>query len=302
MSNSQRLVRRYRNLIGLPLRSHRSASPAAGLGLVTTGGGTLVDYRSLFDLDDRVAVVTGATKGIGKAIAEALAAFGARIVISSRKSERCEAVAAQIEASGGQALAVPCNVSDLAALDRLVDQTLEHWERIDILVCNAAVNPYFGPLSVIPEDAYDKIMNTNVKSNLWLCNRVIPQMAERKDGVVIIVSSIGALKGHDKLGAYALSKAANLQLARNLAVEWGRSNVRVNCIAPGLVRTDMARALWEDPKTYALALESYPLGRIAEPADIAGAAVFLASPAGRFMTGQTLIVDGGVTIMGGRYS
>ena len=261
-----------------------------------------MNYRSLFDLDGKVAVVTGSTKGIGKATAEALASFGARVVISSRKRERCDAVAAEIEAAGGQALAVPCNVSDLDALAHLADATLDHWGRIDVLICNAAVNPHFGPLATITEDAYDKIMNTNVKSNLWLCNKVLPQMAERKDGAVVIVSSIGGLKGHDKLGAYGLSKAADMQLARNLAVEWGRHNIRVNCIAPGLVRTDMARALWENPDTYAQAIESYPLGRIGEPIDIAGAAVFLASPAGRFVTGQTLVADGGVTIGSGRYS
>ncbi|MDH3596719.1 MAG: SDR family oxidoreductase [Rhodospirillales bacterium] len=258
--------------------------------------------NSLFDLSGKVAVVTGATKGIGKAIAEALAAFGARVVISSRKEAMCETVADEIIDAGGEALAVPCNISDTAHLRHLVDRTLDHWEQIDVLVCNAAVNPHFGPLAEIPEEAYDKIMDTNVKSNLWLCNMVIPQMAERKDGVVIIVSSIGGLKGHGKLGAYALSKAADMQLARNLAVEWGRANVRVNCIAPGLVRTDMARALWEDDHAYAQAMESYPLGRIGEPEDIAGAAVFLASRAGAWTTGQSLIVDGGVTIMSGRYT
>ncbi len=184
----------------------------------------------------------------------------------------------------------------------LVDATLNRWGRIDALVCNAAVNPYFGPLAEIPDEAYDKTMDTNVRSNLWLCNMVIPQMAERGDGAVIIVSSIGGLKGHSRLGAYAISKAADFQLARNLAVEWGRSNVRVNCIAPGLVRTDMARALGEDPDNLARALEAYPLGRIGEPEDIAGAAVFLASRAGDFVTGQTIVVDGGTTVMGGRYS
>ena len=258
--------------------------------------------RDLFDLTGKVAVVTGSTKGIGRAIAEALAAFGARVVISSRKAERCAAVAGEIEAAGGAALAVPCNVSDTAQLQALVDRTLEHWGHIDVLVCNAAVNPHFGPLSEISEEAYDKIMDTNVKSNLWLCNMAVPQMAERKDGAVIIVSSIGGLKGHGKLGAYALSKAADMQLARNLAVEWGRDNIRVNCIAPGLVRTDMARALWEDERAYAQAIESYPLGRIGEPEDIAGAAVFLASRAGAWTTGQSLVVDGGVTIMSGRYT
>jgi NAD(P)-dependent dehydrogenase (short-subunit alcohol dehydrogenase family) len=261
-----------------------------------------MNTRELFDLTGKVAVVTGSTKGIGRAIAEALAAFGARVVISSRKAERCAAVAGEIDGGGGEALAVPCNISDKAQLRALVDRTMEHWGQIDVLVCNAAVNPHFGPLSEISEEAYDKIMDTNVKSNLWLCNMVIPQMAERKDGAVIIVSSIGGLKGHGKLGAYALSKAADMQLARNLAVEWGRANVRVNCIAPGLVRTDMARALWADDHAYAQAMECYPLGRIGEPEDIAGAAVFLTSRAGAWVTGQSLVVDGGVTIMSGRYT
>ena len=259
-------------------------------------------YQNLFSLQDKVAVVTGSSKGIGKAIAEAMAAAGAKVVISSRKAGPCEALADAINEGGGAAMALACNISEKADLQALVDGTLKRWGRIDALVCNAAVNPYFGPLAEIPDEAYDKILDTNVKSNLWLCNMTIPQMAERHDGAVIIVSSIAGLKGHGKLGAYAISKAADNQLARNLAVEWGRSNVRVNCIAPGLVRTDMARALWEDPDNLARALETYPLGRIGEPEDIAGAAVFLASRAGNFVTGQTLVVDGGTTISSGRYS
>lgn len=256
----------------------------------------------LFDLTDKVAIVTGSTKGIGRAIAEALAQAGAKVVISSRKADACETVAAAIGADGGQAMAVPCNISHRDELRALVDATLDAWQRIDVLVCNAAVNPYYGPLAEIPDAAYDKIMDTNVKSNLWLCNMVLPQMAERQDGAVVIVSSIGGLKGNDKLGAYGLSKAADMQLARNLAVEWGHANIRVNCIAPGLVRTDFARVLWEDPEAHARAVASYPIGRLGEPEDIAGAAVFLAAPAGRFVTGQTLVVDGGHTIGSARYS
>jgi NAD(P)-dependent dehydrogenase (short-subunit alcohol dehydrogenase family) len=260
----------------------------------------------LFSLRGQVAVVTGATKGIGRAIAEALAQAGAKVVISSRKGAACEEVAGAINEAGGEALALACNISHKEDLQGLIDRTLEHWGRIDTLVCNAAVNPYFGPLAEIPDAAYDKTMNANVRSNLWLCNMVIPGMATREDGppggAVILISSIAGLKGHGSLGVYALSKAASMQLARNLAVEWGHANVRVNTIAPGLIRTDMARALWEDPDRLAGALESYPLGRIGEPADIAGAAVFLASRAGNFMTGQTLVIDGGTTVMGGRYS
>ena len=256
----------------------------------------------LFSLQDKVAVITGSSKGIGKAIAEAMAAAGAKVVISSRKAGPCEAVAAAINEGGGEAMARACNISEKAQLRALVDATLERWGRIDALVCNAAVNPYFGPLAEITDEAYDKTMNANVRSNLWLCNMVIPRMAERGGGAVIIVSSIAAFKGHGNLGVYALSKAADNQLARSLAVEWGRANVRVNCIAPGLVRTDMARALWEDPDNLARALEAYPLGRIGEPEDIAGAAVFLASRAGDFVTGQTLVIDGGTTISSGRYT
>ena len=261
-----------------------------------------MNYQDLFSLSDKVAVITGSSKGIGKAIAEAMAAAGAKVVISSRKEAACQQVAEAINEAGGAAMALACNISEKADLQALVDGTLNRWGRIDALVCNAAVNPYFGPLAEIPDEAYDKTMNANVRSNLWLCNMAIPQMAERGGGAVIIVSSIGGLKGHSRLGAYAISKAADIQLARNLAVEWGRSNVRVNCIAPGLVRTDMARALWEDPDNLARALEAYPLGRIGEPEDIAGAAVFLASRAGDFVTGQTLVVDGGTTISSGRYT
>ncbi len=255
-------------------------------------------YDDLFDLSGKVAVVTGATKGIGRAIAEAMAAAGARVVISSRKADACEEVAAAIRAEGGEALAIPCNVSHLDQMRALVDGTLDAWGRIDSLVCNAAVNPHYGPMRDIEERAYDKIMDTNVKNNLWLCNMVLPQMAERRDGTIIIVSSIGGHVGHGMLGIYCLSKAADFQLARNLAVEWGPDNIRVNCIAPGTVKTDMARVLWEDPQVHARAVERYPIGRLGESEDVAGAAVFLAARAGQWVTGQVINVDGGCTIAG----
>jgi NAD(P)-dependent dehydrogenase (short-subunit alcohol dehydrogenase family) len=256
--------------------------------------------NDLFDLGGRVAVITGSTKGIGRAIAEAMAAYGAKVVISSRKAPACEEVAAAIRSAGGEAIAVPCNISRLGELGGLVDRTIGQWGRIDILVCNAAVNPYYGPMLEVSEEAYDKIMATNVKSNLWLCNKVLPGMAERKDGVVIIVSSVGGLRGSDRLGIYGISKAADFQLARNLAVEWGRHNIRANCIAPAIIRTDFARALWENPEIYRQAIQSYPLGRIGEPQEVAGAAVFLASKAGSFVTGQVIVIDGGATISSGR--
>jgi len=251
---------------------------------------------ALFDLTGKVALVTGSTKGIGRAIATRMAEHGARVVISSRNQDACEEVAAEIRRSGGEAIAVACNINYREQLARLVDSTLEQYGAIDILVCNAALNPHYGPQQEIPDAAFDKVMHANIGSVHRLCQLVIPGMAERGNGSVIIVSSIAGLKGTDKLGAYAISKAADMQIARNLAVEWGPSNIRVNCIAPGLIRTDFARALWENPDTYAATVRHYPLRRIGEPDEIAGAAIYLASAAGSFTTGQTLVVDGGGTI------
>jgi NAD(P)-dependent dehydrogenase (short-subunit alcohol dehydrogenase family) len=253
---------------------------------------------SIFDLTGKTAIITGSSKGIGRAIAEQMALFGANVVVSSRKAPACEEVVAGITRAGGKAVAIPAHIGDKAALQHLVDSTIKTFGRIDILVCNAAVNPYYGPLAGISDEAFDRIMDSNIRSNLWLCNMVLPGMAERKDGAVIIVSSIGGLRGSTMLGAYAISKAADMQLARNLAVEWGGHNIRVNAIAPGLVRTDFARALWENKEVLEQTLKQAPLGMIGEPVDIAGTAILLASSAGRFITGQTIVVDGGVTIAG----
>jgi NAD(P)-dependent dehydrogenase (short-subunit alcohol dehydrogenase family) len=251
-----------------------------------------------FDLSGKVAIVTGSSRGIGRSIAEHLAAAGARVVVSSRKAPACEEVTQAIRAAGGEAIAIPANIGDKRQLEHLVSETRRHWGRIDVLVCNAASNPYYGPMAEIGDDAFNKILQNNIVSNHWLANLVLPEMVSRKDGVVIIVSSIGGLKGSGLLGAYAISKAADMQLARNLAVEWGRHNIRINCIAPGLVRTDFARALWENPETLRHYETLTPLGRIGEPGDIGGIAAFLASPAAAFITGQTIVADGGVTIAG----
>ena len=250
---------------------------------------------SLFDLTGKVAVVTGSSKGIGRAIAERLGEHGARVVVSSRKEDACETVAAGIRARGGQAMVIPCHIARKEALQALVDRTTAAWGGIDILVCNAAVNPYLGPAAGASDEVYERIMGANVRSNFWLCNMVLPQMATRGGGSVIIISSIGGLRGSAQLGLYAISKAADMQLARNICVEWGPKNIRANAIAPGLVRTDFARALWEDPVLYRKRTKDTPLQRIGEPDEIAGAAVFLASKAGSFMTGQTLVIDGGTT-------
>ena len=214
---------------------------------------------TLFDMDGQVAVVTGSSKGIGRAIAERMAQHGARVVISSRRQDACEAVAAGIRDAGGSAMAVACNIGRKEELQALVDRTIGAWGRIDTLVCNAAVNPYFGPSAGIPDDAWDRIMGTNIRSNHWLCTMVLPGMAARGSGSVIIVSSIAGLRGTATLGAYGVSKAADMQLTRNLAVEWGPYGIRANCIAPGLVRTDFARALWEDADNLARRTADTPL-------------------------------------------
>ncbi|RYY16101.1 MAG: SDR family oxidoreductase [Alphaproteobacteria bacterium] len=249
---------------------------------------------SLFDMSGQVAVITGSTKGIGRAIAERMAQHGARVVISSRRQDACDTVADGIRGQGGEAIAVACNIGRKPELQALVERTLAEWGKIDTLVCNAAVNPYFGPGADIPDDAWDRIMGSNIRSNHWLSTMVLPGMAERGDGSVIIVSSIAGLRGNATIGAYGVSKAADMQLTRNLAVEWGPRGIRANCIAPGLVRTDFARALWEDSDNLRRRTADTPLQRIGEPDEIAGAAVFLAAASGRFMTGQTLVIDGGV--------
>lgn len=252
----------------------------------------------LFDLTGKVALITGSTKGIGKAIAERMADAGAKVVISSRNQDACDEVAAEIKANGGEALPIACNINYKEQLQALVDKTLAHYGNIDILVINAALNPFYGKSQDIPDEAFDKIMSSNVGSAHRLCQMVLPGMAANGGGAAIIVSSIAGLKGSDVLGAYGISKAADMQIARNLAVEWGPSNIRVNCIAPGLIRTDFARALWENPETYERTVSKYPLRRIGEPDEIAGAAIFLASSAGSFTTGQTIVIDGGGTITG----
>lgn len=251
---------------------------------------------SLFDLTGKVVVITGSSRGIGRATAEAMADQGARVVISSRKQDACDAVAAEINARHpGAAIAIAASISSKEALQHLVDETRVRFGRIDVLVCNAASNPYYGPMAGISDDQFRKIFDNNVLANHWLISMVAPEMRARKDGSIIIISSIGGLTSSVSIGAYNVSKAADFQLARNLAAEFGPDNVRVNCIAPGLVRTDFARTLWENPETLKAVTQNAPLGRIGEPHEIAGAAVFLAAPASAFMTGQAIVVDGGVT-------
>ena len=251
----------------------------------------------LFDLSGKVALVTGSTRGIGKSMAEELARAGAKLVVSSRKAAACEAVRAEFEQRGWPVIARPCNVSRKEELQALVDVTVKTWGGIDIVIANAATNPYYGPLTGLPDDAFDKIFGNNVKSVLWLAAMTLPGMAERGGGSFITVGSIGGILANTIIGAYGMSKAADHHLVRNLAAEWGPKNVRANAIAPGLVKTDFAKALWEDDKRRAEREAATPLRRIGEPKDIGGIAVFLASEAAAFITGQVIVADGGVTIV-----
>jgi NAD(P)-dependent dehydrogenase (short-subunit alcohol dehydrogenase family) len=252
---------------------------------------------NLFDLSGKTAIVTGSSKGIGKAIAHRLADHGASVVVSSRKADACEAAVAEINAAVGRkaAISIPANIADKAALQNLVEQTRRSFGQIDILVCNAASNPYFGPMGGMSDDQFSKILQNNIVSNHWIIQMVAPEMRARQDGSVVIISSIGGLKGTPVIGAYNISKAADMQLARNLAVEFGPDNVRVNTIAPGLVQTDFAKALWDNPDILKTYTAHSCLKRIGQPDEIAGMAVFLASKAGAFTTGQTFVIDGGQT-------
>jgi len=250
----------------------------------------------LFDMTGKVALITGSTKGIGRSIAEEMARLGAKVVISSRKADACEQVANELKEQGYEAIAIPCHVGKKEDLQNLVDKTNEAWGAIDVLVCNAATNPVYGTTAEMTDDAWDKIMDTNVKGTFWLTNMVLPQMAEKGEGAVVLLSSIAGIRGNTTIGTYGVSKAAEAALARNLAVEWGPKGIRVNSIAPGLIKTDFAKALWEDPVRVKRAEDKTPLRRIGDPVDIAGLAVFLSTKASAYVTGQVIVADGGETI------
>jgi dehydrogenase/reductase SDR family member 4 len=251
---------------------------------------------SMFDLTGRVAVITGSSRGIGRAIALECAKMGASVVVSSRKIEACEAVVSEIKAAGGQATAIACNVGIKSDLDALVDHAMAQYGRIDILIPNAAINPVYGPSSEVSDEIWNKVLTSNLTATHWLCQMVLPGMADRGGGSVILLSSIVSVFGAANLGIYAISKAAEAQLARNLAVEWGAHGIRVNSIGPGVVKTDFAKALYENPKAAAMVSNMTCLKRLGEPEDISGVAVFLASDAARYITGQLILVDGGTSI------
>ncbi len=251
-----------------------------------------------FDLTGKVAIVTGSSRGIGRAIAERLAQRGAKVVISSRNQDTCEEVASAINAECGEgsAIAIAASISSKEALASLVEKTHGAFGPIDILVCNAASNPHYGSLDTIDDGVFQKTLSNNIISNHWLIQLALPDMRAKGDGAIVVISSIGALRGTPILGAYAITKAADIQLVRNYAVENGKHGIRVNGIAPGLVKTEFARALYENPEAEKAAIARTPMGRLGEPDDIAGMAVFLCSPAASWMTGQTVVVDGGSTV------
>ena len=253
----------------------------------------------LFDLAGKVALVTGATRGIGLAIAEAYARAGARVIVSSENAPDCSRIAAALRDGGLDVFDCACDVSREEQVEALSSAVLERHGRIDVLVCNAGVAPHVGALATASSADWDLTMTINLRSVLWLTARVIPQMAERRDGAVVIMSSLSGLRGNKSIGLYALSKAAAAQLARNLAVEWGPYNVRVNAISPGLIRTEFARPLLQNPQVLERRLQATPLRRVGEPVEVAGAALFLVSPAGAFVTGHNLVVDGGTLITDG---
>ena len=257
-----------------------------------------MENNPLFNLKGKTAIITGSSRGIGKAIAIRMAQYGAKVMISSRKIDACNQVVDEIKALGGEAYAQECNIASKEALQNLCDVSYKKLGKVDILVLNAASNPYYGPLAKITDEAFDKVMNNNVKSNLWLSNMVLPKMAETGGGKAIVISSIAGIKGSDVLGAYSISKTADLGLVRSLAVEWGPKNITVNALCPGIIKTDFAKALWDNPEILESVEKNAPLKRIGTPDEVAGAAILLASSSGSFITGQKIVMDGGVTIGG----
>tara|TARA_B100001113_G_scaffold87203_1_gene69694 strand:+ start:928 stop:1695 length:768 start_codon:yes stop_codon:yes gene_type:complete len=252
----------------------------------------------LFNLKNKSILITGSSRGIGKSIAHQCALHGANVIISSRKLDACEIVANEINDDIGNEVAFPiaASISHEDQLISLVEQTRKKLGKIDVLVCNAATNPFMGSMLDMPSEKFDKVMNNNIKSNQILCNLVLPEMIKRENGSIIIISSIAAIKGSPILGAYNISKAADVMIVKNIAAEFGHKNIRANSIAPGLIKTDFAKALWENPDILKTVLSSTPMQRIGEPDEIAGVAVMLASDAGNYINGQTIVVDGGTTI------
>jgi NAD(P)-dependent dehydrogenase (short-subunit alcohol dehydrogenase family) len=254
---------------------------------------------SLFSLKNKSILITGSSKGIGKSIAHQSALMGANVIISSRKIDACEITAKEINDDIGKEVAFPiaCNIAEDEQLKYLVNKTIETLGSIDTLICNAATNTFMGSMLDMNIEQFDKVMHNNIRSNQLLCNICLPHMIEKNDGAIIIISSIAAIKGSAFLGAYNISKAADVMIVKNIAAEFGHKNIRANSIAPGLIKTDFAKGLWENPDILSKVLESNPMRRIGEPNEIAGAAILLSSNAGSYINGQTIVIDGGTTIV-----
>jgi len=254
---------------------------------------------SLFSLKNKSILITGSSKGIGKSIAHQSALMGANVIISSRKIDACEITAKEINDDIGKEVAFPiaCNIAEDEQLKYLVNKTIETLGSIDTLICNAATNTFMGSMLDMNIEQFDKVMHNNIRSNQLLCNICLPHMIEKNDGAIIIISSIAAIKGSAFLGAYNISKAADVMIVKNIAAEFGYKNIRANSIAPGLIKTDFAKGLWENPDILSKVLESNPMRRIGEPNEIAGAAILLSSNAGSYINGQTIVIDGGTTIV-----
>ena len=248
-----------------------------------------------FDLSGKVAIITGASRGIGKAIAESFARAGCAVVVSSRRQESLDTVAGEINAAGGQALAVAAHNGEKAALQNLVERTIAHFGRLDILVNNAATNPHFGAILDADDSYWRKTLDVNLMGNVWLTQAAVPQMRAADGGKIINISSIVGLDPGRFQGIYSVTKAAVISLTKTLALELGADNIQVNAIAPGLVKTKFAQALWGNPDLLAHVLAQTPAGRIGQPEDIAGMALLLASPASDYTTGAVFVIDGGVT-------
>jgi NAD(P)-dependent dehydrogenase (short-subunit alcohol dehydrogenase family) len=246
-----------------------------------------------FSLKDRVAVVTGASRGIGEAIARTFAENGAKVVLSSRKQESLDSVAASIKKSGGEAIAIACHTGKMEMVDALYERVLDAYGKVDILVNNAATNPYFGSVLDVPESAYDKTFEVNTKGYFFMAQKAGKLMAERKSGSIINIASVAGLRASPMQAVYGMTKAAVVMMTKAYAKELGPFGVRCNAICPGLTQTHFASVLIETKEIYELAIKDIPLNRHAQPDEIAGAALYLASDASSFTTGSIIVVDGG---------